>query len=475
MKKKIYRLGLCLLTMLLLSPLLVKAYDANNPKNWDTVKYWCDYRVNAYVAGTDSLLSYFGFDMTIVYFDGVANIYVDQGHDGFVGYDPSSSNSTVNIYTDCSDSTGTCKKNNWHTSAFYMPSSADILNKSKDANGNYKCPTIYSEYDENTGTRPDHSIKLKLGTASESGDQGQIYEDGFYTNQSKFIKDKAGNVDNPTSTQQTYSKQLNYSCGINSIPTPLYFDFNKNSDGTKELCVQVYTGGKSCMPVTNSDVEIQKTNGEFENFNFKLKKDQISKLFLSDKFTSSDVYIAITNFKEEDVENNSLKKKFYTIEITTDLEYAKNYQYSKTGTSNSSCNDMNISTNVSNNVNIGDGYAKEENFIGNLSCGGTEFQFHKSLPNFTNIIFDLLKIGTPIIIIITGMIDMLKAVSAQKEDEIKKSQQKLLRRLLAGAVVFLVFVIVQTVIHTFAENEEAENAWDCVDCFLIDSDSCTEN
>jgi len=124
--------------------------------------------------------------------------------------------------------------------------------------------------------------------------------------------------------------------------------------------------------------------------------------------------------------------------------------------------------------NPGD-HATEDDFIGNLTCGNTSFKFHKSLPNFTNVIFDLLKIATPVIVIITGMLDMFKAVAAQKEDEIKKGQQKLLRRLLAGAIVFLVFVIVETAIHAFAEANDAQNAMDCVDCFLVDSNSCTNS
>ena len=120
-------------------------------------------------------------------------------------------------------------------------------------------------------------------------------------------------------------------------------------------------------------------------------------------------------------------------------------------------------------------YATECDFIGNLSCGGTDFQFHKSLPDFTSTIFDILKIVTPIIIVITGMLDLLKAVSAQKEDDIKKAQQKLIRRLLAGAVAFLVFVIVETVIYMAAESTEAQNAMDCVNCFLNGSSNCTQN
>lgn len=118
-------------------------------------------------------------------------------------------------------------------------------------------------------------------------------------------------------------------------------------------------------------------------------------------------------------------------------------------------------------------YATEEDFIGNYSCGNTCFEFHKSLPNFTSVLYDLLKIATPVIIIITGMLDMLKAVSAQKEDDIKKAQQKFVRRLLAGAVVFLVFVIVETTVHAFVENSDATNAMHCVDCFLGGAKNCS--
>ena len=120
-----------------------------------------------------------------------------------------------------------------------------------------------------------------------------------------------------------------------------------------------------------------------------------------------------------------------------------------------------------------DRYATADDFLGNLSCGGTCFEFHKSLPNFTSTIYNILKIATPIIIVITGMLDLLKAVTAQKEDDIKKGQQKLLRRFLAGAVVFLVFVIVEATVHMFAENSEAENAMDCVDCFLNGANYCS--
>lgn len=121
----------------------------------------------------------------------------------------------------------------------------------------------------------------------------------------------------------------------------------------------------------------------------------------------------------------------------------------------------------------------KSDFIGNLSCGGTAddgkgITFHKNLPLLTSRIYDILKIGTPVIVIITGMLDILKAVTAQKEDDLKKAQKKFLQRLLAGAIVFLIFVIVEVVTELIADSNEANNAMDCVNCFL-NNDCDTES
>lgn len=122
----------------------------------------------------------------------------------------------------------------------------------------------------------------------------------------------------------------------------------------------------------------------------------------------------------------------------------------------------------------------ESDFVGNLTCGGGAVQengvirgirFHQNLPKFTNALYDILKIATPVIIIITGMLDILKSMTAQKEDEMKKAQKKFLNRLLAGVIVFLVFVIIETIVALVIP-EDSQNAMDCVKCFLHDYTSC---
>lgn len=133
-------------------------------------------------------------------------------------------------------------------------------------------------------------------------------------------------------------------------------------------------------------------------------------------------------------------------------------------------------------VKVTDNYTSQgdplkNKFVGNLTCGNSAndtevVRFHESLPTFTSRMYDFLKILTPVIIIITGMLDIVKAVTAQKEDDMKKAQKKLINRLVAGAVVFLVFVIVETVIN-FVATDDVDNAIDCVNCFLNGAANCS--
>lgn len=111
----------------------------------------------------------------------------------------------------------------------------------------------------------------------------------------------------------------------------------------------------------------------------------------------------------------------------------------------------------------------QENFLlldtyQKLVCGDTEVPYVAA--QITQTVYMILQIATPIIIILLGMIDLLKAVMAQKEDEIKKSQQTFVRRLLIGAAVFLVFVLVKVIIGFVQPQNDNPNMWNCVDCFI---------
>lgn len=100
-----------------------------------------------------------------------------------------------------------------------------------------------------------------------------------------------------------------------------------------------------------------------------------------------------------------------------------------------------------------------------VSCAGLATTFSSQIPYMVNLIITVIQIAVPVILILFGMLDLGKAVMAQKEDEIKKSQGMFVKRLLSAALVFFVVIIVQVVTKLVA-GSEGNNIWDCVDCFV---------
>ncbi len=57
-------------------------------------------------------------------------------------------------------------------------------------------------------------------------------------------------------------------------------------------------------------------------------------------------------------------------------------------------------------------------------------------------ILKIIQWVVPVILIVLGTIDLVKAVMAGKDDEIKKHQQTLIKRAVAAVIVFLIPLIV---------------------------------
>ena len=98
------------------------------------------------------------------------------------------------------------------------------------------------------------------------------------------------------------------------------------------------------------------------------------------------------------------------------------------------------------------------------SVSGGSVTIPGDLVNVISTIINLLKIAIPIMLIIWGMLDLGKAVMAQKEDEIKKGQQTFIKRLIAAAIVFFVVVIVQLVVSLVAGDDST--VWTCVKAII---------
>jgi len=62
---------------------------------------------------------------------------------------------------------------------------------------------------------------------------------------------------------------------------------------------------------------------------------------------------------------------------------------------------------------------------------------------FIGIMLEIVRIAVPIILIVMGSIDFMKAVMAGKEDEIKKNQSAFIKRIIAGVLVFFVPIVVR--------------------------------
>lgn len=87
-----------------------------------------------------------------------------------------------------------------------------------------------------------------------------------------------------------------------------------------------------------------------------------------------------------------------------------------------------------------------------------------AVPRMTKFIYNFLQVLVPLAIIILGSIDLVKAISAQKEDEIKKGQQMLIKRLITAVIVFFVFALVKLLVSVVSDN--SQGIVDCVNCFL---------
>lgn len=94
---------------------------------------------------------------------------------------------------------------------------------------------------------------------------------------------------------------------------------------------------------------------------------------------------------------------------------------------------------------------------------GNGVKIDVKIANTVHTVILIIQIVVPVLLVVLGMMDLVKAVIAGKEDEIKKSQMTFVKRLIAGALVFFVFVIVKMLVSFVADDDDILN---CANCFL---------
>lgn len=103
--------------------------------------------------------------------------------------------------------------------------------------------------------------------------------------------------------------------------------------------------------------------------------------------------------------------------------------------------------------------------------------FCKTVPdgvaNIVHMIYLGIQILVPLLLIIFGSIDLAKSLTAGKEDEIKKAQAGLIKKVIVAVIVFLLMTITQWVVNLAgtANGDDDNSTWKCA-CKLLTGKDC---
>lgn len=105
------------------------------------------------------------------------------------------------------------------------------------------------------------------------------------------------------------------------------------------------------------------------------------------------------------------------------------------------------------------------NILVSSSCDANAIKRILSL--FGNL-FNIIKIAVPIIVIVMGTIDLVKAMMANDSSNSQKALTTFAKRLVIAVVIFFVFPIVSFLMGLIGQNMEENRT--CMDCFLYPND-----
>jgi len=101
-----------------------------------------------------------------------------------------------------------------------------------------------------------------------------------------------------------------------------------------------------------------------------------------------------------------------------------------------------------------------------VSCGeGLMDNIPTLIPKVISVVYIVIQIAVPVVLVVIGSLDLLKAISSQKEEDIKKGQKIFIKRLIAAILVFFTFVVVKFVISIVADGN-SNKILDCAQCLI---------
>ncbi len=113
-----------------------------------------------------------------------------------------------------------------------------------------------------------------------------------------------------------------------------------------------------------------------------------------------------------------------------------------------------------------------------VSCGGSGSlalikHIPAIIPRISNSLYNIAMVIVPVIMILFGMIDLIKGIISQKEDEMRKGRSSLVKRLIMGTITFLVVLLVKMLINLVGGRGNSMRIVACVDCFV--NNKCSQS
>ncbi len=217
-----------------------------------------------------------------------------------------------------------------------------------------------------------------------------------------------------------------------------------------------------------------------------IKNDQTGKIFkLNEKEKAGSVYSYVTELTYKygkilfvnpgSKDSDSTFRPLTTSTSIEKVESSSCFVYNDEASCKNSMKTGKVACVWNKNVNAAGGqggYCNVDNLL-YVGCGGAS-DIPQQIPALISLAVNLLKIATPIILIFVSIITLLKAMSAQKEDEIKKATSSLIKKIIAAVLVFFVIAIVQFIVSVVAKDEAEYTGFEnCLNCFL--NNKCETN
>lgn len=91
---------------------------------------------------------------------------------------------------------------------------------------------------------------------------------------------------------------------------------------------------------------------------------------------------------------------------------------------------------------------------------GIENGIPMKIVDMISLIFKVIRWGVPVILIIIGSTDLIRAITQQKEEDIKKTQRALVTKFIYAGIVMVMPSLVKTFMSLFGGN--VDNIWGCI-------------